>query len=410
MEQKIKVTFIIHCSLMKGKAFINLLGSRQKIDKKKVNFEFPSKNFNKFKYYHPSILLIINSLDIKIGKYTLNLIIGTNTYHIFSYGNQCLFELLFYNEKNLTIFADKEEIKEYDVYGKFTKVSFINVPPDSIIIKNTKLCLNKFLPNRKGNSFQLSFYDIQQKYIAVKRIIAIKNMNFRKFYNNNIYFLENFSNYIDILENINCEKVEFEEKQNNLMNCYSKKFQQIEQKLNLFLPKSQLEKILYCENYLSFFYYFAKMKLFQCFYICEDNNLENFIKLYKYYHEVFSEIKEKKNLKIFEKITILLGYASIFSKYTLCENYLKANIYYVKIEDAENNSVIRKSMNFLNYYINGLNEESPSYFNLIEINSGIGYYRNEAVFTYDIISLDYLKNHLKESLPSVIIFYNEKKE
>ena len=60
----------------------------------------------------------------------------------------------------------------------------------------------------------------------------------------------------------------------------------------------------------------------------------------------------------------------------------------------------------LNEYINNKNENSPSFFKLIEINSGIGFYKGEKIFSFDMIDLPELKKPLKETIPSVICFYS----
>ena len=73
---------------------------------------------------------------------------------------------------------------------------------------------------------------------------------------------------------------------------------------------------------------------------------------------------------------------------------------------AKNNSSMKLALDFLEKYISNLNEESPQYFKLVEINSDIGSYQGSNIFTYDIIDIDVLKNHLRESIPSIICFYS----
>ena len=53
----------------------------------------------------------------------------------------------------------------------------------------------------------------------------------------------------------------------------------------------------------------------------------------------------------------------------------------------------------LNEYFNNKNENSPSFFKLIEINSGIGFYKGEKIFSFDMIDLPELKKPLKETIP-----------
>ena len=405
MEKKVKVKFIVHCEF-EDKTFLALLDTKQRIKGKVINFIFDSKIFDKFKYYHPTILLLTNASRTKSKEYTLNLIIGTNIYHIFSWSlNPFLFELLFYNENNLKITVNNEEIKEYDEYGKFKRVSLINANRNSIMINETKINPFDFLEYIDVTSYQLSFYDIKNNYIVSKKITSLTNMDFETFYIENICSLKLFDEAIDNLKSM---KDEFDTQLSELYENYRYIYPKVETNLNLFLPKNILLNMLNDQKYYEFFYSFVKIKIFYYFNRCVDKNKDNFIKLFEFFNKVYEQLKGQQDLEIFEKITILLGYKFIFSEYNSCEGYFKANLYYVKLKNAEEKSVIDLSMKFLNKYINGLNEESPSFFNLVEINSGIGYYSFKEVFTYDIIPINYLKKHLIETLPSVIIFYNEK--
>ena len=159
MKQNVEVKFIVHCEFDKDETFLELLGNKQMIKGKVINFKFDSKLFDEFEYYHPTILLLKKVSKSK--KYTLNLLIGNNTYHIFSWSlNPFLFELLFYNENNLKITVNNEEIKEYDEYGKFKRVSLINANRNLIVINETKIDPFNSLEYIDATSYQFSFYDI----------------------------------------------------------------------------------------------------------------------------------------------------------------------------------------------------------------------------------------------------------
>ena len=89
-----------------------------------------------------------------------------------------------------------------------------------------------------------------------------------------------------------------------------------------------------------------------------------------------------------------------------CEKFLEVDFHFVKVERAENNSAIYLAIKFLNTYINNLDEDSPQYFKIIELNSGIGLYQGKQTFTFDMIDKHHLRNHLKEIIPSIICFYS----
>ena len=338
MEQNVKIKFIIHCEFDKKDTFLVLLYTKQRIEGKVINFIFDSKRFDEFKYYHPTILLLTNASRTKSKKYTLNLIIGTNIYHIFSWSHEFfLFELLFYNEKNLKITVNNEEIKEYDEYGKFKRVSLINADRNSIVINETKINPFNFLEYIDATSYQLSFYDIKNKYIASKKIISLTNEDFEAFYEENNCSLQLIDEEIGNLKSMNDG---FDTQLSELYQTYKYIYLKVENNLNLFLPKKVLLDMLNNQKYYEFFYLFVKMKIFYYFNRCVDKSKDNYIKLFEFFNKVYKQLKGQQDLKIFEKITILLDYKFIFSEYNSCEGYFRANLYYVKLKNVEEKSVM----------------------------------------------------------------------
>ena len=57
-------------------------------------------------------------------------------------------------------------------------------------------------------------------------------------------------------------------------------------------------------------------------------------------------------------------------------------------------------------FILKLSEDSKIFPYLLNIDSGIGYYNNEAVYTFDMSNLNTIKTHLNELFPRIILFYN----
>ena len=180
MNGNYKVKFVFHSVNFKEEYFLSLFKKKKEIKNKVIAYEFPKDKFDEFQNSLPKKLLVLNKKGKKIKEYTLNLLKGVNTYHFFSGANKVSHELIFYKEQNLKIIADGEEINEYDSYDNFKKVSFINLDKYEIIINETSIDLNWFLPpNHNGcNSFQYSFYDINNKYIVSRRIKTIQKMNF----------------------------------------------------------------------------------------------------------------------------------------------------------------------------------------------------------------------------------------
>ena len=103
-----------------------------------------------------------------------------------------------------------------------------------------------------------------------------------------------------------------------------------------------------------------------------DSMTKQFNKEKETYEKKLNELKEKYNklkkdddYSIFEKSSILMSFAELFSIQKSCELILRSNFSYIKVDKTKNNSIIYLSMKFLNEFINNLDEDSPSYFKLI---------------------------------------------
>jgi hypothetical protein len=73
---------------------------------------------------------------------------------------------------------------------------------NEIKVNGALINLKDFLKNTnlKGNFFQLSFYDINHKYIVSKKIMKIQYMNFSLFYGKYINDLTEYSSDLDSLK------------------------------------------------------------------------------------------------------------------------------------------------------------------------------------------------------------------
>ena len=142
--------------------------------------------------------------------------------------------------------------------------------------------------------------------------------------------------------------------------------------------------------------------------MCKDNNLDNFLYVFEYQQTIDKNLVSDNNLENYEKIILLFNFTGLISDVKSFEIFRNINFNYIKISLSEEGSAIKLSMKFLNDFIIGLNEESPSYFKLIEIHSKSGYYKDEHMFLFDMISLTDLKVHLKSNLPTVISFFTWK--
>ena len=265
MSDNYKFMMILHFSDFKGNYFLKLFNQKKKIEGKEILFEFSKNKFKPFQYFLPTRLYILDKCGKKILGFTLNLIKGKNTYHLFSEGAHVeLYELLFYNEEKVELIVDGKEIKEYDSISKFKRFSLINILKYTIKINGTEINLTNVLQNtdKSGNSYQLSFYDISKKYIVSKKIKPIQNMNFSMFYRKYI----NDSNDFSVeFEKLTSNKDEFKNSIDTIYQQYFYIYNAITSGLNLKLPKQELENMLKEENNLDFIYSYIKMNVFFTF-------------------------------------------------------------------------------------------------------------------------------------------------
>ena len=82
------------------------------------------------------------------------------------------------------------------------------------------------------------------------------------------------------------------------------------------------------------------------------------------------------------------------------------NIKYYIMNNVEKYSVFYYILNFFKEFIDQLNESSYLFFPLLELNSGVGFYRQDKVYCFNMININILKKHLKEIIPEVIISFS----
>jgi len=406
-----EVKFILHSKRNEKKisGILKLFDEKIKIDNNNdiITFQIPKEQFDKFQTSLPTKFSFFNNDMTLVQKYKLNLIKGNNTYHIFDGGYCYSFELLFYGEETLKIIAENDIIiDDFDKCSKFQRCSLINLNNTKIKVNDAEIDLLKFLPlkkSKKSNSYHYSFYDISKKYIISKEINIIQKLNMEKYYNKNSYLFKKCSNDISnySLELQKNPKTKFDISQlKQLIPKYQNQFSDIID-LNLNLPCEKLNQLLNKEKYLDFFYHISKLEMLLVLLKCKDINRENFLDLLEYLETTYKQLLSNNNLLEYEKILLLLNYTGLFNDIQSCEKFKNIYFHYIKIAQAEENSPVKLAKNFLDNFVENLNEESPSYFNLIEINSDYGFFEKNKMFLFDMISLEDLKIHLHSSIPTV---------
>jgi hypothetical protein len=137
-----------------------------------------------------------------------------------------------------------------------------------------------------------------------------------------------------------------------------------------------------------------------------SKNKELFEKIVDRMKQFYAKIKEDVNIQIYDKIGLL---SKITSAFLLCENMKdleQINLFYIITSNCAEKSIINKTKIMFDDFILKISDESKIFFYLLNLDSGIGYYNNQAVYTFDMSNLNMIKNHLKELFPRIILFYD----
>ena len=403
MGENYKTKIILYEPFFKDICYVELLDQTKKFEGNDIIFDVSKDKFGQFQINLYTKLIMRNKNKKPLFYCTLNLVKGNNTYHFLSGKEVELHELLFFDVEELNIIVDGKKINSYDCFGKFKKVSLINLDNYEIGINGNKINLSNFRPycEPKDNSFMYSFYDIEQKLIASKLIKTLELKDFNLIFEQNINILERYSNDISEIKSAESFNRVFSSLNNRYCNLYLK----LKDEFNLVLPKTILEKTLNQDIFVDFFYYYAKLKIFVLLYFREDKDFKLFEKIFKNLQAIFSGLNEDNSLIAFEKISVLMSYSELFNIIDSPKIFADTKFQYIKVDKVEKNSIIYLSYEFINNYIENLTEDSPSYLQLVELNSELGYFNGNKVFSYDIVVLSDLKSHLKQIIPTVISFY-----
>lgn len=406
MDDKYEIKIRLYKPLFNDICFLELFDQTKKFEGDVISFDIPKKKFSQFQTNLPTKLFMKNKKNSFLFDCILNLAKGNNTYHFLSGEEVILYELLFFDVENLIIKVDGNLITEFDYFGKFKKVSLININNSEIEINGNIINLGDFKPvyHSKNNSFQYSFYDIEQKLIASKIITPIELKDFSLIYQQNIRFLEKFSKEISSIKNDDS----FDKILLYLNKKYCGLYVKLKDELHIVLPKKILQNTLNQSEFVDFFYFYSELKIFYLLYYNEDKDFNFFEKIFKNLDDFFCNLKKDNDLIVFEKISILMSYAELFKIIESPNTFIDIKFKYIKFDKVEKNSIIHLSYEFINKYIDNLTENSPSYFHLVELNSDFGFYNEEIVFSFDIVCLSDLKSHLKEIIPTVILFFELK--
>ena len=92
--------------------------------------------------------------------------------------------------------------------------------------------------------------------------------------------------------------------------------------------------------------------------------------------------------------------------FTFYRKYNCTNTYYIKLKDAQDKSILKKAIEFHKKFISELDEESPVFFKLLEINSKFGYYEGNPAYNLTLLNVQDIQEHITELIPDVLYLYN----
>ena len=133
----------------------------------------------------------------------------------------------------------------------------------------------------------------------------------------------------------------------------------------------------------------------------------------KYLKEVFNKAKDnfkfistKTNINNEEKLKILATYLLLYSD---CEDLSELDSIKIRhfiFNEKDNNSIMDKVYQFYQAFFNQLTEDSNIFFYLLQLNSGIGYSHKQKVYTFDLTTIESVKNHLINLFPKFLTIYD----
>ena len=335
-------------------------------------------------------------------QFLINIYKCLNIFHLYLSKEGFTFELIFSDEYDFKDLRNNDLDYQFDDNeNKYRiRISLINYSQSIVKINNNF----KFAPlfycsqsDEKGNtydSFQLSIYS-KDKIIYSQNELFYPTINILSFYEKYNKIINDSYNKVEQLQQKELFNV-------NTLKSIAIALIQINQefnKLNLQKSKSELEIAFNDEKYIEFFFQLLVHK----YLIKKWNQIKKVEDLY-YIINNFTKFKTKlsedKDLKIYQKIFGLIQYNYISRKYDCW------NTYYIKVKDVEDQSILNKAIQFYKKFIENLDEESPVFFKLLEINSKFGYFKNKQIYNFSLLNVQDIKDHLFKLIPEVIYFFN----
>ena len=358
-------------------------------DKSQMKIQLFLKDSNDYNEYEFNVYYSKNKAYIQLDQLTLN-----------------SYEIILRNMGKLSITGISNEFTEFDsIENKDKKrLVLINYAERNIKINTVTYDLSQIIQRNCeiiSSSYQISEIDLQAKKFIVKPFESKTECDIT-FLKNNKDQYQSFANDLDNLFFSNDKD-------------YPKNLEEIDQKYkdlsdydftNFHKTNEYLSKLFDSHKFLDTNFFF---NFFKCMYFFEYKN--DFINkrtitqcFIEKIGEIFERFKNNKNLPMYEKIRALNALFFTNDNLKNMDELNLLNIKYYIVQEKVENSILDKVVTFFNKFIEGINENSVIYENLLFLDGGYGYYNKEMVYTYDLTNLKMIKSHLKDVLPKILIF------
>ena len=326
-------------------------------------------------------------------------------------------EIIFRTDENLKIQKDDFIFDKLDNFNTQNRkrLTLINYNSLMININNIDYNIQDIISSNckiKENSYQICVFSLEKNIFGVKPIYSNFNMlDFTELIikKNIVEQLSNeFESNLKIKTNALYIKSILDLKKRikkNISNEYIKSI------TNMSLPEEYLDekfnenKLINLDTYFNLITldYISKYSKK----IMENRELiQNFLIKIKL---LLKKLNSDKNLKLFEKIQILINCFRAFEGVENTTELNKLNLRYYSFSKSKKDSILYKVQQFFNDFINNLSEKSKIFPNLLYINSGYAYHNFQIIYAFDMYNINMIKDYLKQIFQKVLLFFNNKK-
>ena len=300
-------------------------------------------------------------------------------------------------------------------------ILLINCPIQLIMEFNDNIIAIEEITNKIDyfdplESYQVCFHNEDFQNFCYKKIDPFEELKFKEMYSSNLNLIN--KTYDDIMKELNSNDNTFVKKNKISAICFKNKkdFRSItHRKYNY--TNDILEKEINQENYIEYIFKSVYLTyiydLVQKYDYKEDVTVNKMEQIHKKLLENKKIIIKDKLLKICEKFILILEL--YYSKILYNENNYIIN--YFNLRKIQENSPLYFASNFINKFIDELNEESNFYYPLLSIDSD--YYEcnvnkkdnnntiNISCYGFNMLSIEQIKFHLKKLFPNILILSND---